>query len=427
MQSNLAKIQYSKFPKKILSYDWRKPFSPENVEISNKIRKGLQKAFPKRKEPVPLALRFDYPESIAKTFNGAKATKPKPKRKVAGAVLPTLPPQKSKVEGSELHIKILDYVRKRDQEIPDAPTLIAKYRCSPGFAVGHSNSNKFFKVIVCGKEWCKECGKYLSDTHIRRIVRLQPKIDQIGSNMSYLVVTVPTELRKHFLNKELLNQFREYWRRKIKREYPGTKGYIRYHWAGDIDPTLWHPHLNIIWESKGFIKPDVLQLWRNELSQWFANTLKLSYYPKPNLYHAYAQDKTKEDLMKRKHWLNYVTRATYHGNNQDVKKTVKGFRNTAPFGKFEKSSEELKDELSAAMRKNIDVTDGSKIIWEKRTKKVERETVDEETGEVIKTIEDQEVLHIHPFELFKSKVIDSGATDMRAGFFKLPNLEKPPD
>jgi len=51
------------------------------------------------------------------------------------------------------------------------------------------------KVIYCGREWCSRCGAPLSETHVRRMARLKPKVMQM-SRMGMLVIEFPDRFRK---------------------------------------------------------------------------------------------------------------------------------------------------------------------------------------------------------------------------------------
>ena len=53
----------------------------------------------------------------------------------------------------------------------------------------------FGKRILCGQEWCPDCGRKGSATHKRRQARLLPKVQQI-SKLGYFVVEMPDLLRK---------------------------------------------------------------------------------------------------------------------------------------------------------------------------------------------------------------------------------------
>ena len=108
----------------------------------------------------------------------------------------------------------------------EKPTLdISKLPpCSNGFMVGDcKNGHRYLKVMLCGKDWCPDCGKIGSWIHQRRCKRLLPKLKVLaadaGGYLGYLVVTVPEEYREWLLNKENLASLRRYLEEFLKRQY----------------------------------------------------------------------------------------------------------------------------------------------------------------------------------------------------------------
>jgi hypothetical protein len=252
---------------------------------------------------------------------------------------------------------------------------------------------------------------------VRRIVNIWPKIFQLQT-VNYWVVTVPLNLRPLF-GKEGLNAFRRYLIRKVKREFPGCKGFSRFHWAGDKRPDLYAPHLNILFSGPGWIEPETLQRYRREISAWMKTTFKLNHYPAANIYTSYTSN-----TEKKKHLVNYITRATFFGNAGAIQSIIKGFRNTAPFGKWDKAEEQSTDETTLAMR-NIDATDGTPIVWETQKTEKQIQKIDRETGESITITKISKKVILRPQKNFKSLVIDAGAEHIGAGIFRIPI--KPPE
>lgn len=242
-----------------------------------------------------------------------------------------------------------------------------KYTCHfNGYAVGlnEGGEHAYFKKLFCGREWCECCGHDGSITHQRRISRIFPKIMPLN-NVGYLVVTIPSFLREQFYNVKALKDFKEYWKRKIKRDLSRykdeRKGLIRYHWAGE-DGTTWKPHLNILID-KGFIQAEQIERWRHELKVWFKNYFKLAKAPAPNIFYRY----TNKDGEKY-HKIKYITRATML-KFPDIRtkdfflKDLKNFKNTTIFGKFPKSEELLTAESQKIYVNNKCAFTGQKIIW----------------------------------------------------------------
>lgn len=349
----------------------------------------------------------NYPESIAKTPNKPGFTK---------IIIPESAPKNAFPDQQDFNAKFPDHYQFKPEIGPDHNSP-----CSPGFLTGYSATNKFHKLVFCGKEWCKCCGSYLSPTHVRRITRVWPRVFRgLQGTVNYFVITIPMNLRV-YMNKEGLNKFRKYWIQKIKREFPGARGFSRFHWAGDENPTTYSPHLNILFSGPGWIEPEILERFRREFSGWLKTTFKLSDYPPANIFTRYT-----DNVNKKKHLVNYITRATFFGNSQYIQEIIKGFRNTAPFGKFEKAELEAVDELTNAMR-NIDSTDGSKIIWETQTKVVEKEKVDFETGEISKEIHTFKRVILRPQKSFENLVLKAGAEHIGGGIFRMKKVQEQPE
>jgi len=285
------------------------------------------------------ALRSSYPESLAKTCN-----------------------EKIHVPNSNIisaENKNLDKYLER--KTPKEPTD-KRYRCSPGFITGSTTSKLFFKMVTCGRDWCPDCGQKNSITHSRRIQKNVPRVTQIlkeSDSIQYIIVTIPKQVRPLFNNQEALNDFRTYWRRKLKRE-GYSKGIMRWHWAGE-DGYIYKPHLNILVPGK-FIPQSVLSRWRNELSLWFRVYCQLPNRPVSNIYSAYTKSEG-----KAKHWVSYVFRATQTFFNKWSADTIKGYRNTSIFGKWEKL-EQTPEEIEAMALRGFyqDPQSGNleKITWQ---------------------------------------------------------------
>jgi hypothetical protein len=81
-----------------------------------------------------------------------------------------------------------------------------------------------------------------------------------------LIITIPLQIRAYFNSKEALNDFRTYWRRKLKREGYSC-GVMRYHWAGE-DGYKYAPHINIL-APGGYIPKNKLAKLIAYLPLWF--------------------------------------------------------------------------------------------------------------------------------------------------------------
>jgi hypothetical protein len=251
------------------------------------------------------------------------------------------------------------------------------YKCVRGFIPGHTTNKIFHKVVSCGKENCKTCGADYSVIHNRRVDRAYPKILQL-STVGYLVVTVPDYLRGAFLDKQVLNDFRNFIRRKLKRDY-NTRGLIRWHWCGE-DERTWKPHLNILMEAK-YWPNEKLDAFRNAVAVWFTKYFNLATPAAGNIHYAYVNPATFKDFVNKKtgetipgpvaakikikHWIKYVLRATAKKvKDHKILDVLYKYKNTGYFGNFEKVERERTS--ASAILSGCDPETGEVIQWEQR-------------------------------------------------------------
>ncbi len=112
----------------------------------------------------------------------------------------------------------------------------------------------------CKKEWCPDCGVPGSAYHMYLFAKaLNYAMDmweQSGA-VGYFVITCPLELREEWKNKEVLSEVVYYIYRMLAREgFP--YGYYRWHFAGDENPGVWYPHLNVL-VPEGYLIPEKLE------------------------------------------------------------------------------------------------------------------------------------------------------------------------
>lgn len=221
--------------------------------------------------------------------------------------------------------------------------------CNVGYIKGNCvNGHRYLKAVFCGKEWCENCGQDGSPSHIRRMGRWMPKINQMQS-MGYLVITIPEAAREHFKTPEALTDFRTFVKRKLQRD--GYKrGLIRYHYFGDCNKcngrgcidckgtavsSKYHPHLNVFIEGGAIPKARFKKYfgeWRKSLQTFF-----YKYTGIDNLTGNLHYQHTTIDA-KKTHLLKYVTRATHRNFNKEIAKNLKGYRTTSTWGKWEKGN-----------------------------------------------------------------------------------------
>jgi len=290
------------------------------------------------------APRSGYPESYAKTCN----------RNEESVEISNLENDLTGIETDNTGKALDKFISKHKSEPKDK-----RYKCSPGMICGETSSKYFFKMVTCGKDWCTDCGRLYSQTHSRRTIKNYPRVKHIlsYSKLQYIIITIPTHIRGIFNSKDCLNDFRTYWRRKLKRE-GYEKGIMRYHWAGE-DGFLFHPHLNILVPG-GYIQKKKLAKWRAELAMWFKSYLNISYFPKSNIYSAYTDCEEKAI-----HWVNYIFRATQTSYNKWTADTINGYRNTSIFGKFP-PSDDLEENLLKGVHIDQETGEIEKIRWKMR-------------------------------------------------------------
>jgi hypothetical protein len=307
--------------------------------------------------------RSHYPELLAKTYNVKSGYKPE---KV--------------VSDSNLIPAFLN-------QFNQPPPQDIRYKCTRTYLVGSTSKSEYYKAVTCGKDWCPDCGANLSTTHRRRfndlILPRFKALQEMGLSIGYLVITIPKSLRERFTTQEALTDFRNYWRRKLKRENKAL-GVMRFHWAGE-DGHTWHPHLNVLMPS-GWITPETLNEWKKELGHWFKEYLNLpecnywdvekkemvSDFPPANIYYHYLKPKEEFAEGKLFHWVKYIFRSTQTRYNKKTAGIIKGYRNTSIFGKKDLWPKKGIDETAmiSQARKGfeIDETTGEaeKIVWLKR-------------------------------------------------------------
>jgi hypothetical protein len=103
--------------------------------------------------------------------------------------------------------------------------------------------------MMCGRSWCKICGKKGSITHKRSVSRIINKIEKVINindlTVSQLFLTVPKELRHRFESREMLASLRNIGNRLREKFFPDKVGYSQLHLFGDKEPGVFKPHLNI--------------------------------------------------------------------------------------------------------------------------------------------------------------------------------------
>lgn len=280
----------------------------------------------------------------------------------------------------------VDFSKLKLQAVPDN---YDKYGCRRGYLVGYTSDKVWFKSIQCGREWCQWCGQDYSITHQRRVMNAWPKVlGMKGSEIGYLVITVPAELRQFMKDRDKLADFKRYWKRKLKRgttwkkgvEYKGQmhlvpmhwkvdQGFMRWHWAGE-DYTTWKPHLNILIPA-GYLHPNLIRQLKIDFCKWMQKRYKLEKPPVSNIYYGYTKNEA-----KKRHLLNYITRPTLKTKpDKELEKVLYNLKNTDFFGEIEKVEPTSTD--YAALVKNVDLETGELIAWKDYTPNKYKEVADQ--------------------------------------------------
>jgi len=178
-------------------------------------------------------------------------------------------------------------------------------------------------IIFCGREWCPTCREKGSPAHQRRISRWWVRI-LCSPVWGQLVVTVPPEGRSRLRTRKELSAFRTAVHRWIKRRLPACVGLSRYHFFGDSGKT-YHPHLNILL-SLGYLPPSMLADLRAFVAKYFGVGGAVVHY-------RYSRDR-----YMHKHWVKYITRATFLDEKWDpeLANELYRFKNCVVFGAWDR-------------------------------------------------------------------------------------------
>jgi hypothetical protein len=217
--------------------------------------------------------------------------------------------------------------------------------CSRGFVKGNCGCTSYAKNIICGKEYCKDCGREGSPQHQKRFNRWLPKARALNK-FGVLVVTIPEELRYKYQNKIRLSAFRTAIKNKLKR-LGFEKGLMRWHLFGDCEwckgkacykcnhtgaGNEFKPHLNIIIES-GFIKDINNSTILTELKSFVQDFWKAKFKKKYAININYHYSK---QITDRVHQVKYITRSTFRIYDQQTDELLKSYRMTTVWGVWKK-------------------------------------------------------------------------------------------
>lgn len=240
--------------------------------------------------------------------------------------------------------------------------------CSRGFVKGNCKCTSYAKNIICGKEYCKDCGREGSPQHQKRFNRWMPKARNLNK-FGVLVITIPEELRYKYQNKIRLSAFRGAVKNKLKR-LGFEKGLMRWHLFGDCEfcngkacykcnhtgaGNEFKPHLNIVIES-GYIKDIHNSEMLIELKKFVQDFWKAKFKKEYLININYHYSKKIEDKV---HQVKYITRSTFRIYDQETDELLKNYRMTTVWGVWKK----IKIEEEEALDNNCCQECNTNIRW----------------------------------------------------------------
>jgi len=172
----------------------------------------------------------------------------------------------------------------------------------------------------CKREWCSDCGVPGSAYHMylfAKALNYAMEMWRQSGAVGYFVITCPLELREKWKNREVLSEVVRYIRRMLAREgFP--YGYYKWHFAGDENPGVWYPHLNVLIPA-GYLTPEKLERIKKLIEKRLG--VKVVHYE-------YAKEPAR--II---HMVYYITRPTW---NMQVEVDSEGwskFRKNGIWGK----------------------------------------------------------------------------------------------
>jgi hypothetical protein len=278
----------------------------------------------------------------------------------------------------------------------DLVTEPVNQECGGWALLGRCENRDFYvaKQIVCGKEWCPDCGKNDSPAHHRRLSRwLSSENKQTGvitykaqsmQSVGYFVIELPLDCRDalkgvQYKEKQVKVKANGKYTGEVKtimsRELPGLKdfqrraikplkgkhtrvglaggffkrGLYRWHWfnslEGDDVPMLspgFNPHLNILVDS-GYIQPDDLETIKKAIRKSVGID---------NLIINYSYHEGPAEIYQK---VKYVTRATFRLESWDTEfaDDLFDFRNGSWWGTWDKEPTWTLKEAEADVNEDV--------------------------------------------------------------------------
>jgi hypothetical protein len=181
--------------------------------------------------------------------------------------------------------------------------------------------HRFIRPLICGYEWCINCGSDGSDAHKKRKA---PWIEKVMSSSSwlYLVFTLPPEVRADYRTQKKIGALGVALKRLLQRA-GYDRGLRRWHWFGDRS-RVYHPHLNVLVPGEWMDAATLVRIKRS-----YATILGV------------AVDRVNVRVSARRgpsavlHSVRYITRSTFKQRewDLDLARELVGFRNSSSWGR----------------------------------------------------------------------------------------------
>jgi len=183
------------------------------------------------------------------------------------------------------------------------------------------NHHVFFKVLVCGQEWCPVCGEDDSLAHRRRISAFLPKAQQLSS-MGYLVVQASCG-RRNWLRRGAYRKWYFAVVKRVLKQFGIDEALWFWHLFGELRGGSFNPHLNILFE--GGLVP---LFFINELREALRSELRDSALVVNYGFH--------EKSGQKYSVLKYCVRSTFRSESWDCELAagLYGERRRGSFGKW---------------------------------------------------------------------------------------------
>lgn len=200
--------------------------------------------------------------------------------------------------------------------------------CGNTATVGEcSCDERWLKIEVCGREWCRRCGQKRSEAHMRRYARWVRRLRTVDV-AGYWVVTFPPAMRQALRDPEELRRVGKVVAR-VFRAQGFDRGLRRWHFFGDggraghtSEIGTYHPHLNVLTGGSGLLDLQRLEAVKTALREALG-------VPEAVIHYSYRRGPA-----ALCHVARYITRPTFRDATWDIglAQDLHNFRNDAWWG-----------------------------------------------------------------------------------------------